>query len=243
LGVRYLILPPATRPPRGGQWQLVRGDRHPGTALSADSRSAAQSSLANDVRLWKNTAPLPRAWIVRQIDWLPPLQSRQPADVAERTADVLFPDGEPRDFRTSSAVEAHDSPGALKGLVAVLGQPTPQTKPDAAARDHCRIVSAEPDCVQIEAQVAGPGGLLVVSDLYYPGWMAEVESADGATPVPILRTNRVMRGVALPAGEHSVTFRYRPPSVFWGAAVSGAAWLALLGGAVLRIRRCRATST
>src|SRR5262249_46095022 len=40
LGVRSLILPPATCPPRTDQWQLIHG--------------AVQPSLPADVRVWKN---------------------------------------------------------------------------------------------------------------------------------------------------------------------------------------------
>lgn len=63
---------------------------------------------------------------------------------------------------------------------------------------------------------------LVLSDAYYPGWRAFVDGQE----FPILRANVIFRAVALPAGEHTVAFRYMPASLRTGAVVSLAALLA-----------------
>ena len=69
--------------------------------------------------------------------------------------------------------------------------------------------------MEIAARLARPG-LVVLADQFYPGWQAEVEGDGGPPrPVPILQTNRVMRGLWLPAGSHRLTFRYRPWSFAW----------------------------
>jgi hypothetical protein len=96
------------------------------------------------------------------------------------------------------------------------------------ATDRCQIVHYDPQRVEIDAELASPG-VLVLADTYYPGWVAKVTSEGDRVPraVNILRTNRILRGVPLPAGRHHVTFRYRPASVIWGAAISMAALLAL----------------
>ncbi|MEX1025440.1 MAG: YfhO family protein [Planctomycetota bacterium] len=62
-------------------------------------------------------------------------------------------------------------------------------------------------------------GLFVVSDLYFPGWVAEVDGA-AREVVPV---NFAFRGVPLEAGRHEVVLRYRPRSLVVGA------WLALAG--------------
>jgi hypothetical protein len=259
LGVRYLILPRGLRPP-GGQWRPLENKYEGGAA--AHHLAPAHSPVgrgSSDVRIWENTAALPRAWIVHHVDVLPLPRSDRIGDVVERTSEVLFPDGQPRDLGTSAAVEASDAEGVLSNLAArgstltrsVSEEGSPLTSGDSAPRprvglvppsarpvdaieDHCRIVSRGPDCVRVDATVAEPGGLLVLSDLYYPGWQAvmETDGGSGSRPVPILRTNRVMRGVPLPPGKHRVTFSYRPASVMWGAAVSGTAWIGLLGWGV-----------
>ena len=57
---------------------------------------------------------------------------------------------------------------------------------------------------------------LVLSDSYYPGWEAEVDGV----PVPIHRANMAFRAVVVPEGKHTVEFRYRPDSFYYGAGVS-----------------------
>jgi hypothetical protein len=69
--------------------------------------------------------------------------------------------------------------------------------------------------------------------LYYPGWELSVETDGQTRPMTLLRTNRVMRGVLLSAGTHRLTYRYRPGSVFWGAAISGVSTLGLLAAAIV----------
>ena len=74
-------------------------------------------------------------------------------------------------------------------------------------------------------QVRSPrAAILVFSDSYYPGWLADV---DGRT-TPIYRANLTQRAVVVPAGEHRVRFRFRPTTVVVGAAISLAALLVLL---------------
>jgi hypothetical protein len=66
---------------------------------------------------------------------------------------------------------------------------------------------------------------LVLSEMYFPGWRAYVDGAE----TPIYRTNYLFRGIVVPAGQHTVTFEYRPQSVLLGAAISaGALAIALL---------------
>ena len=104
----------------------------------------------------------------------------------------------------------------------------------------CRITLYEPGRVVVEVDQLRPG-LLVLADYFYPGWQAEIVTADDAEPRPaeILRTNRVMRAVALPAGTHRIVFRYRPKSVLVGAAISGLTTIALTIAAVIALVRRR----
>jgi hypothetical protein len=64
----------------------------------------------------------------------------------------------------------------------------------------------------IETSVDSPGGgWLVLNDLWHPWWYAEV---DGVA-APIQRANVLFRAVAVPAGVHRVTFRFRPLIGAW----------------------------
>jgi hypothetical protein len=91
----------------------------------------------------------------------------------------------------------------------------------AGGSSRAGIISYEAEQVQIHATLDAPG-YLILTDTYYPGWSVTV---DGQT-VPILRADLYFRAVALGAGEHKVTFQYRPLSIYIGLAVGLAGWLA-----------------
>jgi uncharacterized membrane protein YfhO len=82
----------------------------------------------------------------------------------------------------------------------------------------------------------GPA-VLVTSDLYLPGWSATVDGRS-ATVRP---ANLAMRAVAVPAGEHTVVFRYRPNGFRYGVVLALVGALALLARAgVPRVTALRA---
>jgi uncharacterized membrane protein YfhO len=101
------------------------------------------------------------------------------------------------------------------------------------AVESCQIVVDEPQRVEIAVALAEPGWV-VLSDLYYPGWTAAVvtEGQRGVRTVPVVRTDRILRGVCLPPGRHRLMYTYRPVRFYAGAAASAAAWLilAIVGG-------------
>jgi hypothetical protein len=68
-----------------------------------------------------------------------------------------------------------------------------------------------------------PGrSFVVLADQYYPGWRALIDGK----PSRIYKTNGVMRGVVVPAGEHEVVFEYRAPWLMPSALASLAVALA-----------------
>jgi uncharacterized membrane protein YfhO len=98
------------------------------------------------------------------------------------------------------------------------------------------IMSYEPERVEIDATSRGRG-LLVLSDLHYPGWKAEVDGRE----VDIERVDYLLRGVPLDDGEHTVEFRYEPLSwrIGWILSLAGLAVLVVL----LAVGRRRARRT
>ena len=87
---------------------------------------------------------------------------------------------------------------------------------------------------EIRVQVAAPAPMvLVLAHTDYPGWEAEL---DGKA-VPILRANVLFRAVVVPAGDHTVRFRYRPDSARQGAVGPLLFLLLGLGAAFWRPRR------
>jgi hypothetical protein len=108
---------------------------------------------------------------------------------------------------------------------------------DGDPSGSCRIVAYEPSRLVVEADVTRPS-TLVLAEQFYPGWSADA-ATDGqpARRVPIVRAHDVMRGVTLPAGRHTLVFRYRPTGFYVGAAISVCAWCVMAGYAAFRWRR------
>ncbi len=78
------------------------------------------------------------------------------------------------------------------------------------------------------------GGLAVFSEIYFPwGWTATVDGKE----VPVGCVNYVLRALQLPAGEHTVVFRFDPQSVHATETVAYASvaliYLALIGAFLL----------
>ena len=85
-----------------------------------------------------------------------------------------------------------------------------------------------PGYTLVEVMVAA--GILVLSDMAFPGWQAQV---DGAL-APILTVDHALRGLYLPAGTHNIEFSYVPDSLKEGAMISGVALLIMVGLVAVR---------
>jgi len=86
-----------------------------------------------------------------------------------------------------------------------------------------RLAEDRPERIVAE-MTSDSAGLLVLADLFYPGWTAEVDGR----PAEILRADGVFRAVVLPPGSHRIVFRYRPLSLWIGGGLSAAALLVML---------------
>jgi uncharacterized membrane protein YfhO len=58
--------------------------------------------------------------------------------------------------------------------------------------------------------------LLVVSQIYYPGWRATVSGER----VPVVAANYALTGIPVPAGDHEVRFVFDPASFKIGLAIT-----------------------
>ncbi len=65
---------------------------------------------------------------------------------------------------------------------------------------------------------------LVLSEIYYPaGWEATIDGK----PAEIHKTNFVLRGLEVPAGEHTVQLIFEPTSNIWGGRIAWAGHIVL----------------
>jgi hypothetical protein len=83
----------------------------------------------------------------------------------------------------------------------------------------------QPDSVQIESltplrmtvhAACVTACILVTSDAWYPGWHAWIDGRSAA----VFPVDYALRGVAVPAGTHSVEFRYLPVTTYIGATIT-----------------------
>lgn len=151
----------------------------------------------------RNTRAMPRAWLVAEVESV----TGEAALARIRGSGVK--QFEPR--RTALwEVPATDLPALPGG--------------DLAAGSTARIVSYEAARLRIETEAPTPA-ILVVSEIFYPGWMATIDGQ----PAPIRATDYLLRGIALPAGRHSVEMHYAAPAAHRGALISIGTLIALLG--------------
>jgi hypothetical protein len=153
----------------------------------------------DEVRVVENRDALPRAWIVHEAVTVTPAAAL--AMVSSRAGIV--------DTRRTAVLETEPPP---------LAQPADPTADDVA------VMSYASDRIQLTARSSAPG-LVVLSDTYDAGWRAYVDGE----PAPVLVANYALRGVPMPAGEHTIELRYEPRSLTVGLAISLGTGLLLLG--------------
>lgn len=163
------------------------------------------------VPLYVNRRALPRAFLVDRYQVLPDEGLRQ---------------------------TLHDGTADLSRVVLLESDLPADERPDPAdvesAPGHVHIRHYRDTFVEMHVESFGRT-LLVMSDAYYPGWIATIDEQ----PVTIHRANFALRAISVPPGEHVVRFEYRPLSVRLGAAVSLATIAALLAAVLVSRTRGR----
>ena len=107
----------------------------------------------------------------------------------------------------------------IKGTAPELGK--------CDAQETAAVVDRRSDRVLIEANLKCRG-MVIDSDTFYPGWVATVDGQ----PAAVYEAYGFLRGVVVEAGPHRIELRYRPKSVYWGAALTA---LGLVGAAALTL--------
>jgi hypothetical protein len=156
------------------------------------------------ISVFENADALPRAFIIHGAE-------RAPAD--EEAVELLRSPG--FDYRRRLLVHGADNPPHAEGPA------------QAGPGEVAAIEEDTGDRVVVSAELDRPG-YLVLADQYYPGWRVTVDGR----PAELLRVDYMLRGVSLPAGSHEVVFSFRPRSLRFGALLSAAGLLILLGGVV-----------
>jgi len=189
---------------RGNENILVMSHFHPLVSmlnvkyiLAAEELAQQPDLLAveqlDGVWIYENLAASPRAFLVSNV-----LQ----VAVENVLPTLLDPDF---DWRSSALL----SEPLLSNQMALLAAVQPLVE------STVNITSYEPERVSIAVHTPDPA-FLVLADAYYPGWQALLDGE----PVPIYKTNGVLRGVYMPAGIHEIEFQFRPRTLQIGSLLA-----------------------
>ena len=177
--------------------------------LLPSDRGDFQLVHSGDVKIYENRQVRPRAYLVHQV--LP--AADEPTALTLVQSDARVQRGE------AAVIEGEITDNALR----VALQPTAATTAGRQpTTDEATITHYQPEEVVVQTE-SSRAAFLVLSDTAFPGWQAAV---DGQA-APLYITNYLFRGVAVPAGRHTVSFQYAPAS--WQAGL----WLSSLGLLVL----------
>jgi hypothetical protein len=214
LGARYLVAPPGARlGPGEGGGAGEGGEAGPaGAGAALGALHVAYDGI--DVRVFSNARAAPRALVAARVRVVAGEDGARAAVLEERF-----------DPRREAVVErGADGTDALSASHAQV----------AGSSGSVSVSDRSNASVAIRAQLARPG-LVVLNDAWAPGWSVQVDGRDADA----VRVNDVMRGVAVGAGTHEVTWHYRVPGLRAGAALSAVALALLLGGLALALRTRR----
>jgi hypothetical protein len=212
LGTRYVVVPPDST-----LRELTLGEAGSGASGNASGLRMAYDGI--DARVFANANAAPRALVPERV--------RVTSGEGETRTVLLEPNFDSR----REAVVERGSEGT--DALAALG---PADRLSTGSTGRVSAIDRSNASVALRAQLSHPG-LVVLNDSFGPGWSVQVDGRD-AEPV---RVNDVMRGVAVGAGRHEVTWTYRVPGLRAGAALSAVGLLVLAGlaGALIVRRRGR----
>lgn len=180
--------------------RLVRGRFVESAKLDPNYFQLLDEDRTWNIRIYKVNKPLPRIYM--SYDW---------KEVEPETAIDAIINADRRDFDPEVAT-----------LIRCPGSKI--ATPSKGKGDwHAEFLENSANKIRIKVQTSLPG-LFVLTDHYYPGWVATVDGK----PETICRANGVLRGVFLAAGQHTIEFRYEPESLKFGYLISAFAALTFL---------------
>ncbi len=184
------------------RWQLL----HVAYVVSRKPLHDANLSFQfNDdrVAVYSLNDPFPRVWLVHDFS-------------VPRSEDALWEmlNDPQTDLRRTAVVESAFMAPSDLGSVPEPGEDRAEVRERAA--DRLLVETKSP-----------AASLLVVSQVYYPGWVARLDGENA----PLYRVDGILLGVAVPPGVHQVELVFRPVSFRSGLFIS--VLTLLMAGAVL----------
>jgi hypothetical protein len=198
--LKFRWLAELERVPNERRWQLlnvthVLAGVAPNDTAVTPLTDITQNPLPGEsvnATLYQFDLALPRAWLVHQAIILP--------DESAAFAHITHPDFNP----ATQVILTNPTDPALWQLP---NPPNPPNQP-TISRPH-------PAQLEIHASTPAPA-ILVLSEWDYPGWQVEINQQ----PATRARANGGFQAIYLPAGDHTISLRYRPWDVPLGVGLA-----------------------
>jgi hypothetical protein len=161
-------------------------------------------------RVYENPTGCPRSWIVHEVILEPSVEK-----IKERIQEPGF------NLLNTAFVNKPIPPGLLG---------------EGQSKASINFTLYEANRMELAVRSESPG-LLVLSEIYYPGWEALVNGL----PKHIYKVDGILRGLLLDRGDSHVVVRYRPRSILLGAASSAFTFTGIAVFALILFWRSRAS--
>jgi hypothetical protein len=116
---------------------------------------------------------------------------------------------------------------AFDPMKTVLLETSPYPAPTPGVTGTARLVSEQPDELEIEADT-NHAALLLVTDLYAKGWKAESFAGSAQNSYQVLPADYILRAIPLAAGHHHLRIVYSPITFPIGLRLSVGTWIVWL---------------
>jgi hypothetical protein len=133
--------------------------------------------------------------------------------------DVKFVDNANQELEALSALNLHDNAVSDKRFEGILKAGAAQADSTATVK----LTKYEPNEMHYDIS-SKTGGVVVFSEIYYPGWTCTVDGKD----TEVGRVNYVLRAIAVQPGSHKVVMEFRPKSITTTETVAYVAMALLL---------------
>jgi hypothetical protein len=176
-------------------------------------RPRAEAIYASDsLYIYKLGKTAPRAYFASEVE---PVDNEDVLDEHvlpdfDLASEVLIDQSSMADLHAGPYVpNANQERVQTASLSAVQGFGQAGRRAMREARDpsYAAIVKYSDNSVEIDVD-APKAGIVVLHDLFYPGWEARVDGHEK----PVLRANILFRGVEIAAGHHHIVFSFHPLS-------------------------------
>jgi hypothetical protein len=180
------------------------------TALTTDRGGDQQGPDEIEYVVYENTRAQPRAWMAGEV--------------------VPVSDGAMEDAIRAS--RRSDGARFDPAATALVLEGTTSGRLFGDGPRSARVESVQDSAIRVRTSSV-TGGFVVLSESYYPGWQARVDSG----PLqPVVAVDEALQGIEVPAGDHLVTFEFASPSRTAGIALSISGVLTVLSCGVAALR-------